>query len=166
MSWSLCSHKWRVQSERYARVTASPRHRHCSRVSTVVKGRVVVRISFCSAPPASLPHQAGTTLKYLVKCSFLEIYNEKVFDLLDCSPSSRGLSIREALHRGVYVDNLTEETVSTVEQAEGILRTGARNRRVGSTAMNRESSRSHSVFTIVLEAKDSADGITKSRCAR
>jgi hypothetical protein len=95
-------------------------------------------------PPCAHPPQAGTGLKYLVKCTFLEIYNEKIFDLLDSSGGSKaGLSLRESLDRGVYVDNLTEEVVASVEQAEGIMRTGARNRRVGATAMNRESSRSH-----------------------
>jgi kinesin family protein 15 len=77
-----------------------------------------------------------------------------------------GLNLREGLHRGVYVDNLTEEVVTSVEQADGVMRTGARNRRVGATAMNRESSRSHSVFTIVLEARDAVDGMARSRTAR
>ena len=121
--------------------------------------RVLVRV--CVRAP-----QAGKGLKYLIKCTFLEIYNERIYDLLDSGGSARGLNLREALHRGVYVDNLTEECVTSAEQAEALMRTGAHNRRVGSTAMNRESSRSHSVFTIILEAQESQEGMTKTRSAR
>ena len=54
-----------------------------------------------------------------------------------------GLSVREDLKKGVYVENLTEDTVTDAAQAIQILLRGHRNRRVGETAMNRESSRSH-----------------------
>lgn len=55
--------------------------------------------------------------------------------------------------QGVFVENLTEETTSCAEEAESVMARGALNRRVGETAMNRESSRSHSVFTLHLETE-------------
>ncbi len=108
--------------------------------------------------------QAGSLLKYTCKCTFLEIYNEKIFDLLDASSPS--LNLREGVDKGVYVENLTEEVVLSSDDAVAVMRVGARNRRVGSTAMNRESSRSHSVFTLLIEASESKEGVTRVRRAR
>ena len=55
--------------------------------------------------------------------------------------------------RGVYVEGLMEESVTDSAAALDIMMRGTRNRRVGETAMNRQSSRSHSVFTLWIEAK-------------
>lgn len=49
--------------------------------------------------------------------------------------------------KGVYVEALQEETVSSVKDMIALITRGARNRHVSSTAMNKESSRSHSVLT-------------------
>lgn len=57
----------------------------------------------------SLVVQGRDQLRFSVKCSFLEIYNENVTDLL--RPSSGNLSLREDMKRGCYVDNLSEEIV-------------------------------------------------------
>ena len=75
--------------------------------------------------------------------------------------------MREDIKRGVYVEGLAEETVEGSDEAVAAMLRGALNRRVGSTAMNRESSRSHSVFTVTIEAKeaDSTD-LQRSRHAR
>ncbi|CAM9187121.1 unnamed protein product, partial [Choristocarpus tenellus] len=109
-------------------------------------------------------------LKYSCRCSFYEIFNERVFDLVDESnrDSITGLSVREDHKKGVYVEGLAEEQVENAEEACEILLTGFRNRHVGETAMNRESSRSHAVFTLVIEATDinREKGITHSRMAR
>lgn len=51
----------------------------------------------------------GSALQFLVKCSFLEIYNEQIMDLLE--PSSVNLNIREDINKGVYVEGLQEEAV-------------------------------------------------------
>ena len=53
--------------------------------------------------------QGRDQLRFSVKCSFLEIYNENVTDLL--RPSSGNLNLREDMKRGCYVDNLSEEIV-------------------------------------------------------
>jgi len=105
-----------------------------------------------------------TDQSFLVKCSFLEIYQEQVIDLLE--PSSQQLQVREDMQRGVYVDGLNEQTVSNVMQTYEILRTGARNRHVGFTSMNKESSRSHAVFTLVIESKEVVEGLINFKSAK
>lgn len=93
----------------------------------------------------------NSEVKYLVKCSYLEIYNESITDLLD--PSQTNLHVREDIKQGVFVEGLQEETVSSVKDMVALIGRGARNRHVGSTAMNKESSRSHSVLTTQIESK-------------
>lgn len=63
------------------------------------------------------------------------------------------MQIREDLKKGVYVEGLKEEVVTTSDETIGLLQQGATNRHVGSTNMNSESSRSHSVFTMTIESK-------------
>ncbi|KAJ4965860.1 hypothetical protein NE237_017709 [Protea cynaroides] len=103
-------------------------------------------------------------LEYHCKCSFLEIYNEQITDLLD--PSSTNLLLREDIKKGVYVENLTEFEVQNVTDILNLLSQGAANRRVAATNMNRESSRSHSVFTCVIESSWEKDSTTNLRFAR
>ncbi|XP_020534921.1 kinesin-like protein KIN-12D isoform X2 [Jatropha curcas] len=103
-------------------------------------------------------------LKYNCKCSFLEIYNEQITDLLD--PSSSNLLLREDVKKGVYVENLSEFEVQTVSDILKLLTQGSLNRRVAATNMNRESSRSHSVFTCVIESSWEKDSTTNLRFAR
>lgn len=104
------------------------------------------------------------------KCSFYEIYQERVFDLLDVStsPSAAGLSVREDAKEGVYVEGCTEEVVASIEAAHGLLVKGYQNRHVAETNMNRESSRSHAVFQLSLETsyERSEDGIVTRRKSR
>lgn len=109
---------------------------------------------------------ADKQLRYQCRCSFLEIYNEQITDLLD--PSQRNLQIREDVKSGVYVDNLTEECVSTMKDVIQLLTKGLSNRRTGSTSINAESSRSHSVFTCVVESrcKSAADGLSCFKTSR
>ncbi|GER50419.1 kinesin motor family protein [Striga asiatica] len=103
-------------------------------------------------------------LKYNCKCSFLEIYNEQITDLLD--PSSTNLMLREDMQKGVYVENLSEFEVHTVGDILQLLSQGSSNRKVAATNMNRESSRSHSVFTCVIESRWEKDSTTNFRFAR
>ncbi|XP_065913181.1 kinesin-like protein KIF15-B isoform X2 [Dysidea avara] len=105
----------------------------------------------------------GDLVEFLCKSSFLEIYNEQVFDLMDTASS--GLHLRESMKRGVYVDGLSEHIVSSAKEAYQVLTKGWNNRRVASTSMNRESSRSHAVFTVTVESKkkDSRDSVAKIR---
>ncbi|RID63434.1 hypothetical protein BRARA_E02444 [Brassica rapa] len=103
-------------------------------------------------------------LRFSCKCSFLEIYNEQITDLLE--PSSTNLQIREDLGKGVYVENLVELNVRTVNDVLKLLLQGAANRKIAATHMNSESSRSHSVFTCTIESIWEGDSLTHSRFAR
>ncbi|XP_027191010.1 kinesin-like protein KIN-12D isoform X2 [Cicer arietinum] len=103
-------------------------------------------------------------LKYNCKCSFLEIYNEQITDLLD--PSSTNLLLREDVKKGVYVENLSEFEAQSVSDILRLLIQGSANRKVAATNMNRESSRSHSVFTCVIESTWEKDSTTNYRFAR
>ncbi|KAD4179211.1 hypothetical protein E3N88_27802 [Mikania micrantha] len=103
-------------------------------------------------------------LTYNCKCSFLEIYNEQITDLLD--PSSTNLQLREDVKKGVYVENLIEIEVHTVGDILRLLSRGSANRRVAATNMNRESSRSHCVFTCVIESRWEKDSTSNLRFAR
>ena len=68
--------------------------------------------------------QHGERVEFLWRCSFLEIYNEQIFDLLD--PASIGLSLREDLKKGVFVDGLLERDVASARDA---YRVGCKNQR-------------------------------------
>jgi len=103
-------------------------------------------------------------MKYLVTCSYLEIYNEQIMDLLE--PVSASLQVREDLKKGVYVEGLKEEIVENSEETIELLRKGAINRHVGSTNMNLESSRSHSLFTMSIERKVVTNGTIHVRTSK
>lgn len=77
-------------------------------------------------------------------------------DLLE--PTSVNLHIREDIKKGVYVEGLLEETVQSAQDMMEIISRGAKNRHVGSTSMNKESSRSHSVLTTIIETKSMSSG--------
>ncbi|XP_074660095.1 osmotic avoidance abnormal protein 3-like [Tubulanus polymorphus] len=88
--------------------------------------------------------------KFLVHASFLEIYNEEIRDLLGKDVKIK-LDLKEHPEKGVYVQGLSKHTVHTVSDCERVMEKGWRNRSTGSTLMNADSSRSHSIFTINLE---------------
>ncbi|KAK4538036.1 hypothetical protein CDCA_CDCA15G4061 [Cyanidium caldarium] len=103
--------------------------------------------------------------KFLVRCSYLEVYNEVVTDLLD--PAASNLAVREDLRSGVSVDGLTEETVASAEDCLRLLERGCAHRHIGSTSMNEESSRSHSVFIMMMESEHTDEAqVTKRTTAR
>lgn len=79
-------------------------------------------------------------------------------DLL--SHTNTGLMVREDLKKGVYIEGLLEEPVSNSADTIAMLLKGMRNRHVGATNMNADSSRSHSVFSMTIESKKSRDGMT------
>ncbi|EEH57307.1 uncharacterized protein MICPUCDRAFT_17223, partial [Micromonas pusilla CCMP1545] len=96
----------------------------------------------------------GGSIDFTVKCSYLEIYNETVADLL-CEDPTGGPQpvIRLDEKKGVFVEGLTEAAVTSAEETYDVFTRGSHNRRVGQTEMNRESSRSHAVFTVSLESR-------------
>jgi kinesin family member 15 len=95
--------------------------------------------------------EKGVVMQFLIKGSYLEIYNEMIMDLLD--PSSTNLHVREDMKKGVYVEKLLEENISSVKEMIELIMRGSRNRHVGATSMNKESSRSHSLLTTTIESK-------------
>lgn len=99
--------------------------------------------------------KAGAGKSFLCKCSFIEIYNEQIYDLLDSA--SAGLYLREHIKKGVFVVGAMEQVVTSAAEAYQVLSGGWRNRRVASTSMNRESSRSHAVFTITVESMEKSN---------
>jgi kinesin family protein 3/17 len=94
---------------------------------------------------------AGKATKFLVRCSYLEIYNEQVLDLLGPKNAADALQIKEDPNKGIYVQGLTSVIVKNVSDTEKALFAGLKNRKTGETAMNKDSSRSHSLFTIYIE---------------
>ncbi|XP_071068113.1 kinesin-like protein KIF15 isoform X3 [Dasypus novemcinctus] len=99
--------------------------------------------------------KAGAGKSFLCKCSFIEIYNEQIYDLLDSA--SAGLYLREHIKKGVFVVGAVEQVVTSAAEVYQVLSGGWRNRRVASTSMNRESSRSHAVFTITIESMEKSN---------
>ncbi|XP_077214413.1 kinesin motor family protein [Tasmannia lanceolata] len=89
-------------------------------------------------------------INYQCRCSFLEIYNEQISDLLDST--QRNLQIRDDAKNGFYIENLTEDYVNSLEDVTQILIKGLSNRKVGATSINSKSSRSHIIFTCFIES--------------
>lgn len=102
--------------------------------------------------------------EYTAKCSFLEIYNERILDLLN--PSSMNLQIRGDTKKEVYVDNLTEVKVSSPQDVLQQLKKGLGNRKVAATKKNCASSHSHIVFTCSIESKWESQGVTLHQFSR
>ncbi|XP_055716904.1 kinesin-like protein Klp98A isoform X2 [Phlebotomus papatasi] len=92
--------------------------------------------------------EAGTGYKTHV--SYLEIYNERVKDLLGSHSSTHGLRVREHKTTGPYVENLSQHPVSDYEEIKECITKGNILRTTASTNMNDTSSRSHAIFTITF----------------
>eukprot|EP01147_Barroeca_monosierra_P001040 gene1040-4276_t len=90
--------------------------------------------------------------RFLVRCSYLEIYCEDVIDLL--GDVSKKLDIKEHPESGVYVKGLTQKIVKSAQDMDTLMTQGNANRKVGSTNMNARSSRSHAVFSILIERSE------------
>uniref|UniRef100_A0A0E0K545 Kinesin motor domain-containing protein n=1 Tax=Oryza punctata TaxID=4537 RepID=A0A0E0K545_ORYPU len=107
--------------------------------------------------------------EFLIRVSFIEIFKEEVFDLLDAShaalrldsgsvakataPARVPIQIRETGNGGITLAGVTEAEVKTKEEMASFLARGSSSRATGSTNMNSQSSRSHAIFTISMEQK-------------
>ncbi|CAN8244885.1 unnamed protein product [Cochlearia groenlandica] len=89
--------------------------------------------------------------EFLIRVSYMEIYNEEINDLL--AVENQRLQIHEHLERGVFVAGLKEEIVSDAEQILKLIDSGEGNRHFGETNMNVHSSRSHTIFRMVIESR-------------
>ncbi|XP_056462685.1 kinesin-like protein KIF17 [Gadus chalcogrammus] len=101
--------------------------------------------------------QCAENAKFLVRASYLEIYNEEVRDLLGSDPKQR-MELKEHPDRGVYVRELSLHAVHSVGECERLMERGWRGRSTAYTLMNKDSSRSHSIFTIHLEVCGTEEG--------
>ena len=93
---------------------------------------------------------AASDVEFVISASYLEIYLEKIRDLLD--PTKDNLSVREDRVKGIYVQDMTEVYVQNTTEVFEVIRVGQHNRAISPTGMNAESSRSHSVFLLNVRA--------------
>jgi kinesin family protein 5 len=129
---------------------------------------------------------ADPSIEFLVKASYIEIYMEKIKDLLDGKSlavnvadqlmrndyfhscidvllvSKPFLQVREDKTKGIWVEGATEVYVSSEQDVLEIIRTGSQNRAIAETKMNFESSRSHSIFILTVQQKNLNDGSLKA----
>lgn len=93
--------------------------------------------------------------EFLLRMSYMEIYNEEINDLL--APEHRKLQIHESVERGIFVAGLKEEIVVSAEQVLELMEFGESHRHIGETNMNLYSSRSHTIFRMIIESRDRTD---------
>ena len=93
----------------------------------------------------------------------MEIYNERVYDLL--SDANDALDVREDMTRGVHVEHLSSYTVTNAAEAMDLFTRGTERRKVASTTMNRHSSRSHALFVLHVKTEYIQDGKSITRNA-
>lgn len=89
-------------------------------------------------------------IQFLIRASYLEIYQEEIHDLLRKDRSIK-LDLHERPDDGVYVKDLTSFVCKSITEIERVMRVGNQNRMVGATDMNERSSRSHAIFMIAVE---------------
>ncbi|XP_033367417.1 kinesin-like protein KIF3C [Parus major] len=91
--------------------------------------------------------------QYLVRASYLEIYQEEIRDLL-AKDQSKKLELKENPETGVYIKDLSSFVTKNVKEIEHVMNLGSQTRSVGSTNMNEHSSRSHAIFLITIECSE------------
>ena len=101
----------------------------------------------------------------MVRCTFLELYNEEIRDLLSKNVEKK-LEIRENKESGVFVKDLTPFMINNMQELVKKLTIGSQNRITGQTDMNRHSSRSHSIFTVIIEMCENIGGQNKIRVGK
>ena len=96
---------------------------------------------------------------FMIKVSMIEIYQEKIRDLLDISRVN--LNIREDSIKGIYVDGCSERYVGCPSDVLALLELGSANRAQAATNMNEHSSRSHSIFILTINQTNKKEGFSK-----
>jgi kinesin family protein 5 len=104
-------------------------------------------------------NKADSAIQFQVVLSFYEIYCEKIRDLLN--PSQVNLKIRESKTSGFMVQDITEVYCTDRESVLRVIEVGKANRVTAPTLMNAESSRSHSIVSILIDQKDLTTGRNK-----
>ena len=102
--------------------------------------------------------------EYLLRCSYIEIYNETIHDLLAPPSSSISQNVQiQGTGNNVWLSPLREEVVTSLKGVHEVLERGWGNRRTASTDWNERSSRSHSVFRVVIESRVRSEDGTSGR---
>ncbi|KOX79827.1 hypothetical protein WN51_11438 [Melipona quadrifasciata] len=112
--------------------------------------------------PRSLNHlfhklQLLEIQEYTIRVSFLELYNEDLFDLLSTNSDASKLRLYEDVSKkgAVIIHGLEEVTIHNTSEVYKILKKGADKRQTAATLMNAQSSRSHTIFSITIHMKES-----------
>ncbi|XP_066430030.1 centromere-associated protein E-like isoform X5 [Eleutherodactylus coqui] len=108
--------------------------------------------------------QEDPTREFLLRVSYMEIYNETVTDLLCDDRRRKPLDVREDINRNVYVADLTDELVMTPEHVMQWIKRGEKNRHYGETKMNDRSSRSHAIFRMIIESRERIESGNAENC--
>ncbi|XP_015436637.1 PREDICTED: kinesin-like protein unc-104 isoform X4 [Dufourea novaeangliae] len=114
-----------------------------------------------------ISRNSNECLKYSVEVSYMEIYCERVRDLLN--PKNKGnLRVREHPLLGPYVEDLSKLAVMSFQDIHDLIDEGNKARTVAATNMNETSSRSHAVFTIFFtqQKQDSATGLVTEKVSK
>lgn len=101
-----------------------------------------------------IENSSNKSKTFMVRASYLQIYNESITDLLKNNMTS--LQIREDKNKGLFVEGLSEWVVRSPNDIYNLMKDGMRNRATAATKMNDISSRSHAVFIIIVEQMKSA----------
>eukprot|EP00051_Salpingoeca_urceolata_P023712 m.408038 g.408038 ORF g.408038 m.408038 type:complete len:1477 (+) comp20142_c1_seq2:683-5113(+) len=122
----------------------------------------------CTSLFDKISENTNPDLTYHVEVSYMEIYNEKVQDLLTTERKKKGLRVREHKALGPYVEGLSKLAVTDYDTIAGLMVEGNQMRHTAATLMNDQSSRSHAVFTIVMtqRQKDVATKQTGEKVSR
>ncbi|KAL4490912.1 hypothetical protein ABPG72_008648 [Tetrahymena utriculariae] len=90
---------------------------------------------------------------YVVRCSYVEIYNDQIYDLLNpVNKLNEILQVGMNQNKEFYIKGVTQESVSTLEEAYDVLKRGETNKHYAQTTMNHHSSRSHSIFKLYVQS--------------
>ena len=114
--------------------------------STTEKGILQLAVERIFTQIESTPER-----EFLLRCSYIEIYNESISDLL--SADHKKLKVQEIAEGNVVVQNLIENNIHTPEAVFKLMQQGNKQRKVGGTSMNERSSRSHTIFRIIVESR-------------
>ena len=107
--------------------------------------------------------QSRFQTRWSLKMSYLEIYNERVYDLMAANPAATDLPLREDAQRNILIPGLSEVPIKSVADfLEGFAK-GTLNRSMAATKLNSMSSRSHACLTLVLEQRPPIGAALRSK---
>lgn len=98
---------------------------------------------------------ASENIEFTVKVSMVEIYMEKIRDLIN--PEKDNLKIHEEKGKGVYMADIEERYIAEESEVYELMKLGNSNRAISATLMNAESSRSHSIFILTVTQNNTQD---------